>query len=211
MLDSSQISHLEWIEQDAVRWIQGLMPRSLRDRLPRFGRNLNHLRVYGPDLVELGALGALPGTLVELRLQGTSLETLQGLPDTLPRLQTLTVQGNSSLASLAGLPGELPGLLTLTLQGNDSLTSLDGLPEGLPELQTFGVAQEIRNLSTFPRMPKLETLDLANTQIEDIEDLHERCPNLVSLDIRGTRVKSLKGIPASVRVLYVGDRVSDAE
>ncbi len=118
---------------------------------------------------------------------------------------------NDGLTSLAGLPDELSGLQSLTVEDNYALTSLAGLAQGLPELRTFRVPKKTRNLAELPRMPKLETLDLANTQIEDIEGLDEQCPNLVSLDIRGTRVKSLKGIPASVRVLYVGDLVSDAE
>jgi hypothetical protein len=58
VLDSSHLRHLNWVEQDLVRWLQGWTPVFLEDRLPPFGRDLKHLRVHGPNLVELGALRA---------------------------------------------------------------------------------------------------------------------------------------------------------
>jgi hypothetical protein len=97
----------------------------------------------------------------------------------------------------------------LTVQGNYALASLAGLPEELPALRTLELRAAITDLSGLPRMPKLAALYLTETQVGDIEGLDQKCPNLVSLDIRGTGVKSLKGLPASVRVLYAGDQVSD--
>lgn len=92
------------------------------------------------------------------------------------------------------------------MQDNHCLESLSGLPKALPEIRTLSfLVWVIQDLSGLPRMPKLEALVLANTGIEEIDGLDGKCPNLVSLDIRGTRVKSLIGLPASVKVLYVGD------
>ncbi|MCB2262726.1 MAG: leucine-rich repeat domain-containing protein [Candidatus Thiosymbion ectosymbiont of Robbea hypermnestra] len=51
-------------------------------------------------------------------------------------------------------------------------------------------------------------MDLRHTGIEDIRGLDHICPNLTTLDIRSTQVRSLEGLPASVTTLYVGDRTS---
>jgi len=65
----------------------------------------------------------------------------------------------------------------------------------------------LTSLGGWPQLPELESLDLTRPGIKDIRGLDRICPKLITLDIRGTRIRSLKGLPASVKTLYVGDQI----
>lgn len=144
ILDSGYLTHLRWLEQDALRRLMGLMPAALRGRT-RPDRSLQALRIRTP----LTELAGLPDTLVTLDLAGTGLAELHGLPGELLALQSLSLAYNKGLTSFTGWP-QLPELKSLDLR-HTSIEDIRGLDHICPNLTTLDIrSTQVRSLEGLP-------------------------------------------------------------
>ncbi len=140
-------------------------------------------------------LGLEKSNLSSLRLMDSTygfLESFQGLPPELPRLETLYFT-NSALASFQGLPKKLPALREVTLRlSGTSQADLRGLPLELPELKSLNLVG-IKSLNGLPKeLPKLQSLNVQSSDLASFVGLPQILPSLKTLY---SSARSLQGLP----------------
>jgi hypothetical protein len=163
-----------------------------------------HLRQLRVKSDALRLVNDLPRNVTALDLAGCiHLSSLAGL-ERLSALTTLNLSGNPNLSSLAGLE-KLSKLTTLRLSGDTNLSSLAGL-EKLSALTTLDLSRDtnLKSLREIEKLGNLESLDFTNYSILGLKELAP-LSKLRKLNLRGTKIKSLEGLPPSVTNLLLGD------
>ncbi len=115
-----------------------------------------------PDLV--GFTQDMPD-LISLSINNIALESLQGLPATLPNLTNLDIVGARDLKNLIGMPQNMPALrfFRLTTSTRSGLETLQGMPQELLDLRTLFISQtRLTNLIGISSVPNLQTISISN-------------------------------------------------
>ncbi|HSS52565.1 MAG TPA: hypothetical protein VLX28_26785 [Thermoanaerobaculia bacterium] len=138
-------------------------------------------------------LAGLPSSLQELDLSASAVGTLRGLPANLRQLrfQWFPLEGAETIAVLEHLED-------LDLSGSETLRRLGPLPRTLRQLNVSQT--ELQDLGRDPLPAGLEVLDISNTKISSLAALSS-LDHLRSLTLHAGQVKSLDGMPTSVRSL----------
>jgi Leucine-rich repeat (LRR) protein len=139
----------------------------------------------------------LPSDLLDLHLEGLPHAVLPALPSGLHRLaipQSIEIV----TADLETVPSGLVAL-DLSYTGVKDLSPLVGRLPSLKELKCRGCLVE--RISALPR--SLERLDLAGSRYLRTLEGSTTSPQLQALNLGGTAVESLAGVPSSVTVLDI--------
>ena len=172
-------------EQDRVLF-RGTIPRDLPRRLGQ----LKKLQLSGPvDNLSWLTLG-----LRDLKVRGTSITSLQGLPRSLYSL-------DASNNSITRFQGTLPDSLEVLDLSWTKIHEIEGLPVGLRSLALAGPSvQRLRGLPG-----SLVSLSLTDTDLPDLSGLPE---SLESLVLSGPSFERLEGMPPALKSLaLVGTRI----
>ncbi len=164
------------------------------------------LDLSNSKITDLSALSGLKSlTSLDLDLSNSKITDLSAL-NGLQSLTSLELNlSNSKITDLSALNG-LKSLTSLNLDLNSQITDLSAL-KGLIGLTTLNLdlrGSKITKLSTLKELKSLISLTLKGTEIKD-PDFFANFNQLTKLDIRGTKINSLKGLPPSVTELAVGN------
>ena len=145
--------------------------------------------------------------VVGLRINNTTLATLQGMP-ALPALTWLDLHGDKALATLQGMP-LLPALTSLDLRFN-SLATLQGMPL-LPALTSLDLSynETLATLQGMPALPALTWLDLHGDKAVATLEGMPALPALTSLDLSFNSLATLQGMPALTALTSLNLRYND--
>jgi Leucine-rich repeat (LRR) protein len=156
-----------------------------------------HLRVLKLRSASRMDPRCLPSDLLDLHLEGLPHAVLPALPSGLHRLaipQSIEIV----TADLETVPSGLVAL-DLSYTGVKDLSPLVGRLPSLKELKCRGCLVE--RISALPR--SLERLDLAGSRYLRTLEGSTTSPQLQALNLGGTAVESLAGVPSSVTVLDI--------
>lgn len=183
------------------------LPESVRQEVDEQGEELadiQELNLSGSseeqrelDFESLEWLKYFPN-LEELDLHNTDLSSLEGMPDSMSKLNYLDLD-NTEISSLEGVSSNLPNLCYLYL-GSTYLENLEGLPSSLPSLNELWVNQtNIISLEGLPDdLSNLCTLRLNDTNISILDGMSNDLSNLCYLHLDNTQISSLEGLPSSL-------------
>ncbi len=164
-------------------WVQREAEYPMAEQYPAYSAlNLS-------DLESDEELPPMPESVTHLRMDNTFLTRLPPLP---PRLQILSIEGNTELLSLEGLP---PTLRILNAKYLSSLTELPAFPEALDTLELSDT-----QLTRIPALP-LGLPVLRCFSNKPLTELPPLPPTLEELTIEENALTSLPPLPVNLKVL----------